>query len=231
MRLSFSRRVEPKKKSERLCSGRWFFYRLRNAGIQAMPAPVGVTSLCRNKQLRPSWKPTRVQRIGIRASPIIKKKAHPTLWCTLCICLWRIWVNTHLHPLYFITIQQGKKEREREDKLKPKPKQTSPQGSSEYAEVRCCVYSYANLSSCKSPHIKWILCTRLLNNELSPFQLFLALFRFANSSAMFTGLSAGDARVLHRLLRVYRSDLKRRATPRLSAKERSSRNLRLCPDL
>lgn len=123
------------------------------------------------------------------------------------------------------------KKREREDKLKPKPKQTSPQGSSEYAEVRCCVYSYANLSSCKSPHIKWILCTRLLNNELSPFQLFLALFRFANSSAMFTGLSAGDARVLHRLLRVYRSDMKRRATPSLSAKEGSSRNLCLCPDL
>lgn len=169
--------------------------------------------------------------LGYVLRPLKKKKAHPTLWCTLCICLWRIWVNTHLHPLYFITIQQGKKEREREDKLKPKPKQTSPQGSSEYAEVRCCVYSYANLSSCKSPHIKWILCTRLLNNELSPFQLFLALFRFANSSAMFTGLSAGDARVLHRLLRVYRSDLKRRATPSLSAKEGSSRNLCLCPDL
>lgn len=159
----------------------------------------------------------------------LKKKAHPTLWCTLCICVCGGFESTHICIHCTSLLYNKVKKREREDKLKPK--QTSPQGSSEYAEVRCCVYSYANLSSCKSPHIKWILCTRLLNNELSPFQLFLALFRFANSSAMFTGLSAGDARILHRLLRVYCSDLKRRATPSLSAKEGSSRNLCLCPDL
>lgn len=145
----------------------------------------------------------RVQRTQIWAPPIKKKKLPPTLWCTLCICLRRIWVDARLPPLWFITIEQGKKKkRARENKLKPKPAQTSPEGSSEYAEVRCCVYSYANLSPCKSPHIKWILCTRLLNNEPAPFQLFLALSRFA---MMWTGLSAGDARARHPLPRVYRN--------------------------
>lgn len=79
----------------------------------------------------------------------------------------------HCNSLQHNEVKKKKK------KLKAKAEETSPRGGLEYAEVRCCsVYSYANLSSRRSPHIKWILCTRLLNNELSPSSCFLFCFKF-----------------------------------------------------
>lgn len=73
------------------------------------------------------------------------------------------------------------------NKVKNKKQKMIPQGD---LEVRCSVYSYANYSPHQSPHKKWILCTWLLNNELSLSSCFLHYVQFILICTVFVSFSS-----------------------------------------